>query len=551
MHPTLHSFVRRAILSLVLSAAAGVAVGQGAGAARPIEQLIPVSQARDGFTAEQSYRLRQGFSSATAYNTVDQNLYYFLHWEEFLPHDTIRRGGPVRELPSALDARLGQVKARTSLGELTLDQLMNDPRSRVQGFIVVHQGKIVYEKYPGMRPDDHHLWFSSSKSVASLLVGLLEAEGKIDVQRPIEAYLPELAGTQWRGIRVLDILDMATGLDVSETEESRTNPQSSVNHFFRVELSDTSNVGGKTSDQILYSVARKSEPGRLFEYSSLNTKMLGNLVERVSGRRLADFLSERVWSKIGAEGDAIIGLNPWGGASIPGMISSRLRDKARYGLIYTPSWSAVASERIVPQSLIDRTRRDCRPELLANSARAATTNVAEKDRPRCNSRQWDAIYADGDMYKGGARGQGIYVSPDADYVVAWFSTTQESGWVPYARAIREVLQSSKTSAAPALHETELASIDLGAHFDALAQRRMRMNRAIVDPGARGSVHSHQGRPEIVHVIKGTLTEHQGGTSRQYGPGATFVSNPRKEVPHQIENASSEAVEVLLVEIPPL
>jgi CubicO group peptidase (beta-lactamase class C family) len=349
---------------------------------------------------------------------------------------------------------------------------------------------------------------------------------------------------------VLDILDMASGLEVAETEESRTNPQSLVNHFFRVELSDTANVGGKTSDQILSAVGKKSEPGKLFEYSSLNTKMLGNLIERVSGQRLADFLSERVWSKIGAERDAMIGLNPWGGASIPGMISSTLRDKARYGLIYTPSWSTVSRERIVPQSLIDRTRRECRPELLAkaNSARAATT--AEKDRPRCNSRQWDAIYADGDMYKGGARGQGIYVSPDADYVVAWFSTTQESGWVAYARAIRDVLQSSQVAEKPALHETELASIDLGAHFDALVARRMRMNRAIVDPGARGSVHSHQGRPEIVHVIKGTLTEHQGGASRNYGPGETFVSNPRADVPHQIENAGGEEVEVLLVEIPP-
>ncbi|HWK49155.1 MAG TPA: serine hydrolase [Steroidobacter sp.] len=543
--------MQRAILWLVLSTVTFAAFAQGAGAPKPIGQLMPVSQARTGFTAEQSYQLRQGFTSATAYNTVDQNLYYFLHWEEFLPHHTIRRGGQVRELPAALDTRIGQVKAKTSLGEMTLDQLLDDARSRVQGFIVIHKGRIVYEKYPGMRADDHHLWFSSSKSVASLLVGLLEAEGKIVVERPIDAYLPELASTQWRGIRVIDILDMATGLDVAESEQSRTNPRSPVNHFFRVELGDTTNVDGKTSDQIMYSVSRKSEPGKLFEYSSLNTKMLGNLIERVSGQRLADFFSERVWSKLGAERDALIGLNPWGGASIPGMISSSLRDKARYGMIYTPSWPAVSRERIVPPSLIDRTRRNCRPELLARANSAAAAALPEKDRPRCNSRQWDAIYADGDMYKGGARGQGIYVSPDADYVAAWFSTTQESGWVAYARAMHDVLKSAQTTAAPALHETELASISLGAHFDALASRQMRMNRAVIDPGARGSVHSHQGRPEIVHVIKGTLTEHEGGSSRRYGPGDTFVSNPRRDVPHQIENADREAVEVLLVEIPPL
>src|SRR5687768_8162371 len=100
--------MHRAIFWLVLSIVTSSAFGQGAGASKPVEALLPVSQARNGFTAEQSYRLRQGFSSATAYNTVDQNLYYFLHWEEFLPHHTIRRGGPVRELASAPDPRIGQ-----------------------------------------------------------------------------------------------------------------------------------------------------------------------------------------------------------------------------------------------------------------------------------------------------------------------------------------------------------------------------------------------------------------------------------------------------------
>lgn len=104
---------------------------------------------------------------------------------------------------------------------------------------------------------------------------------------------------------------------------------------------------------------------------------------------------------------------------------------------------------------------------------------------------------------------------------------------------------------PAVRETELASIDLGEHFDALRGRRMRMNRAIIDPGASGSVHSHRGRPEIVHVLKGVLVEHQGDTSREYRAGDTFVSNADMSGPHRIENRSEEPTEVLLVEIPAL
>lgn len=70
-------------------------------------------------------------------------------------------------------------------------------------------------------------------------MGLLEADGLIDVGNPIDYYLPELSATHWRGIRIIDILDMATGLDLAENEQSRTNPMSTVGVFFRIELGDT------------------------------------------------------------------------------------------------------------------------------------------------------------------------------------------------------------------------------------------------------------------------------------------------------------------------
>lgn len=399
---------------------------------------MPVSEARNGIPASLSYLMRLDFNSTNAYYTGDQNLYYFLHWEEFVPHNLVRRAGPVKKLIAAPSGRIGAVTAESSLGVMTLDGLIADPRSRIQGFIVLHQGKILYERYPGMREDDHHLWFSTSKSIAGLLVGLLEADGRIDVDKPIDYYLPEIASTFWRGIRVIDILDMASGLDLVENEESRTDPSSSVGQFFRIELGDTSNLGQLTSNQILYSVGDKSPPGEVFEYSSLNTKMLGLLVERVSGKRLADFLSDRVWSKIGAEGDAQVGVNIDGGAAIYGMISSRLRDKARYGMLYTPSWKAVSEERVIPQSLIDKIQTGCRPDIYERAAKASGTYDPDADR-RCNSRQWDAVWEDGDMYKGGARGQGIYVSPERDLVVAWFSTTSETGWMNYGRAIAKMI----------------------------------------------------------------------------------------------------------------
>ena len=402
--------------------------------------LLPVSVARNGFPAELSYELRKGFSWETAYDTGNRNLYYFLHWEEYVPHNVVGRAGPLAEFAVGTDARLGLVLARSSLGKMTLEELLADSRSRVQGFLVVHKGRIVFEKYPGMRPVDRHMWFSVSKTITGLLVGMLEAEGKIHVDHTIDHYLPELGATNWAGIPIIDILDMATGLDLVESEDARNTPSTSVNHFFRLEIGDDVGIETLTSDQVVFSVARKGEPGTVFEYSSLDTRMLGLLIERVTGERMADLISDRIWSRMGAEGDAIVAVNPEGRAGMYGLFSSRLRDMARYGMLYTPSWRRVASERVVPAKLLQKIRGECRPPIYERGMAARGIDAQSADRPRCNSRHWDAVFDDGDMYKGGARGQGLYVSPARDLVVAWFSTTREDGWQNYGRALAKAIE---------------------------------------------------------------------------------------------------------------
>ena len=398
---------------------------------------MPVAHAADGFSADEGYRLRQGFAWPTAYATGDRNVYYFLQMEEFLPHSTIWRAGAVSALDYALNESLAQVRASSTLEEMTLGSLLEDPRARMQGIVAIHRGRIIFERYPGMREHDRHMWFSVSKTITSLLVGLLEEEGKLDVQRAVDHYLPELAGTHWEGIPVIDILDMASGLDIVESEASRNDVVTSVSQWFQIQTGDTTGLGTLTADDILFAVGQQGPSGQVFEYSSLNTRMLGLLVERVSGRRMADLIAEGVWSGLGAEGDALVAVDLQGRAQMYGLFSSRLRDMARYGMLYTPSWDVVAEQAVVPQSLLDRIRDECRPAIFKRSEAGA--NYPQDDMPRCNSRQWDAIWADGDMYKAGAREQGLYVSPSRDLVVAWFSTTMENGWVNYARAFAKSL----------------------------------------------------------------------------------------------------------------
>ncbi len=417
--------------------------------------LLPVSVAKDGFDAEESYHYRSIFSHDKVLNrdegfrVADENVYYNLHWDDVMPVNVVRRSGPIRELPYAPDDRIGQVRASTRLGELSLDEVMVDERSRIQGFMVVHEGVIVYEAYPGMRLNDNHIWYSTSKTVPSLLLSILEAQGKVDVNDPIDEYMTETRGTHWEGIRIIDILDMASGLDLEETQETMLSEDHKVNQFFRTSLGasiprdDPADSSPLTVDEIIYSIDDDETipPGTIFQYSSLNTRMLAMLVERISGRRFAELLSDYVWSMIGAEADAFIGLNPSGGAEIGGMMNSRLRDLARYGLLFTQDASSVFGEEMLerwqlsaPFSPGDVISTGCRPEIHQRALERENFFGALNPNIRCNSRQWDYVYDDGDIFKGGVGGQGLYVSPSRNLVVAFYSTTLGS-WESYARAI--------------------------------------------------------------------------------------------------------------------
>ncbi len=347
---------------------------------------------------------------------------------------TISKGeGQPTKITTILRTDIGKVKARSSLGNLTLKELLSHPKSHIYGWLVIQNGTVVYEEYPEKRTlndSKKFVWMSTAKTIVALLVNILEEKKVIDVQKAIDLYMQELINTNWHGIKVRDILDMASGLDFEETGDD-TKDQN-IQRLFDAER------GNGSYREVLLGFKKRSDPGRKFEYSSANTQMLGMLIESASHRDLADLFREWIWSKIGAEEGAILGLTPEGQPIISGMLSSRLRDMGRYGMLYTPSWSKTASENPVSQNLLQKIQGG-RPELYVDSAVGKEMAALFGEQPHHNSYQWDAVFADGDFYKAGYGGQGLYISPSRDLVIAWFSATNECGFEASARAIAKYL----------------------------------------------------------------------------------------------------------------
>ncbi len=395
--------------------------------------LTPVWTWRDGYSAEESLRYRRAYDGASLTEAGDVGAYAVVHIGEVLPTALVSRAGPVVPLESAPMPGIQDVTATTDLGTMTLREMMDDPRSRMRAIAVVHQGKLVYEEYIGIRPWDMHVWASATKTIPGLLVHQLEEEGLLDLEAPIARYLPEFDGTAWAEIPVADVLHQRSGLDIREA--SLGVPGHPTTRFY------ATFAGAEGADPSFLASMRAAGtlrgPGLLFEYSSLNTYALVLLVERLTGMAFHDAVTERVWSKVGMEGDGLLGLSPSGEPSAFGIFASRLRDFARYGMLFTPSWDVVAEERVVSDSYLSKVYDAAEPTIFAGNNLGDRMIRDFGNLGMGASYQWDAVFPDGDLYKSGRSGQALYVSPETDTVVVWFSSAYQSTlWVhAYAREI--------------------------------------------------------------------------------------------------------------------
>lgn len=399
-----------------------------------------LAQARAGFTPEQARDLRQRYSPEALISAGDVALFHFIDIGLWLETVIAARSGGVMPLNVSLDPAIGRTRVGTAGGGLPLRAYLRSEKSRAQGMIVMQGGKIIFEDYPGMRPLDNHVWMSIAKTTASLVVRKLAEEGKIDVEKPIDSFVPALRDTEWRGTRVIDVLDMASGMDIVENQANRENPRSIISRYNHATAGEP-NADGKIESQleVVRSARRLGPPGLSFDYSSLNTTVLALLAEAVEGRRWADIFQDRVWARMGVEGDMQVALAPDGTPQVHGLLSTRLRDLARYGLLYTPSWAKASRNRIVTDAYVRQIQSGGRKQVFLKGelGNRLVTAMFPAHPPSANHWQWDAVWDDGDFYKGGVFGQGLYVSPGRDLVVAWYSTVMSSDLTQYARQIAD------------------------------------------------------------------------------------------------------------------
>ncbi len=341
----------------------------------------------------------------------------FRNLHQIFPTVNVYRDGPVRPLVKRPMPEIAAFIVDTPEGPMTFESFIESEQSTTLGVVILHRGDIVFERYPRMQYYEKPVYWSVAKVFVSTVIRILEERGEIDVSLPIDSYLPELAESSFSGISVRNLLDMASGLDCSDEYETRDSCyylySMAIGDGFRSENAPDNPYDFAASLQ----VSSHAAPGERFSYSGFNTFILAWLVEKVTGMPFQDAFTKEIWYEIGAEADASYIAPRYGTPVTHGGFMARMRDVARFGLLFTPSYGVVTDKQIVTDAHLDLLRSGGNPALRANAGLPSV----EESGIRHNVYQWDEIYANGNFFKGGWAGQGLLVNPQRDVVAVFTS----------------------------------------------------------------------------------------------------------------------------------
>lgn len=287
------------------------------------------------------------------WQTPEQLAWSFQHIADILPTAVISRAAaptaPFESAPAPVDELpLVTVDGRF----LTVREVMD--WTYTDGWLVEHDGRLLAEHYPsGMAPGTRHLLMSVSKSLVSLVAGSLWGAGLLHPDAPVTAYVPQLAYSGYAGATVRQLLDMRTGVRFSE---EYTDPDAEVRQLEEaIGWKAWTHPGPRSMYEFLLGLQKVREHGGLFEYRSAETDVLGWICEAAGGARMPQLISRLLWSRIGAEEDANIGVDSTGTGMFDGGISASLRDMARVGRVVLGDGVSMTGARVTPAEWIHDT----------------------------------------------------------------------------------------------------------------------------------------------------------------------------------------------------
>lgn len=341
-----------------------------------------------------------GFDNKAAWNTPDKRRHGFHNLHTTARYALSFRAPSVLPLRKEIDWTISRFPGVEQILEV----------DHFSAFCVVRGDRVIYERYaPDFGVDRTHSIQSITKMALNLMLGRMVADGRIDMERTMGSYLPEL-GSGYAEASVRNTADMNV---VNDFSEDYTDPKTG-SYIMETAMGWRLPEAGAPEPTIRSFVASvtgddlENRSGGML-YKSTNSDALGWLIERVSGRSLRDWLIEIV-EAAGVAGCYHITCDREGVPLIDGGACMTARDLARVGLLFARGGEGVDGRRVGDADFIDDTRRNPGPSI---------------PEPRDFIRYSRQTMTDGTwLGHGGYGGQFMLANPDTDTAVVYFSVLE-------------------------------------------------------------------------------------------------------------------------------
>jgi CubicO group peptidase (beta-lactamase class C family) len=293
-------------------------------------------------------------------------------------------------------------------------------KNYTDGILILHKGKIVYEKYFGeLKPDGLHAAMSVSKTFTGTLGALLVEEALLDENKTGAEYIHELKNSAFGDATIREILDMTTALKYSE---DYSDPNAEIWAFSAAGNpfpKPVSYDGSTNYYDYLVTVQKEGRHGEVFGYKTVNTDVMGWIVSRVTGKRIPELLSERIWKPLGTHFDGYYQIDGAGIAFAGGGFSANMRDMAMFGeMIRNKGY--FNKKQILPKSLIEDIMKGGDQEAFKKSVYGSLKNWSYRNM------WWITHNEHGAFAARGVHGQTIYIDPKAQMVIVRFASHPEA-----------------------------------------------------------------------------------------------------------------------------
>lgn len=287
--------------------------------------------------------------------------------------------------------------------------------SYTDALLVVRNGTIVAEYFANdMNLHTPHLTFSVSKSITGIIAGIVLKKFGISSDVKVSTIIDGTSGGAYADASIRNLLDMSVSLDFDESYASK---EGMYARYRQAMLWMSREKGSEYSEEdlekfILSLPKAQGEHGYRFSYKSPNADLLGLVVQKISGKPLAQLISQELWQPLGC-GPATITIDRKEMARTAGGLSCSINDLALVGELMRRSGKDGGENLIDPMWIVDT--------FAHGDAQAWTRGEFYSSFPKGAYRnQWYSI-GEGELCAIGIHGQWIYINTVKKIVITKFS----------------------------------------------------------------------------------------------------------------------------------